>query len=175
MRQFSAIEFRIRRDCAALFMLFTAGACNEKVASKSNGDSTMNVAAATDAVFPPHEHDTIDAPKGVWSTEAVVGALESRGLGPVTIQGRVQQPFIGPVGTGLHLPGADVQVYLYADALARARETDLIDSLKVAPRGTHVDWRMPASIIVINNAALIVLTNDETLRKRIHAAVRLHD
>ena len=82
---------------------------------------------------------------------------------------------MGPQGMRLVLPGAEVQVFIYADALARARDTDRIDSTKVAPVTTHVDWIMPPSIIVINNAALIVLTRDETLRKQIHAAVRLHD
>lgn len=158
----------------ALLMTLSA-ACTEKTPSPSTGDTSPAGSTSSDTSFPPHEHDTIDAPGGVWVTQAVIGALESSGLGPVREEGIVRLPFLGPVGTRLTLPGAEIQVYLYADALARARETDLIDSVKVAPTGGHVDWRMPASIIVINNAALIVLTSDNLLRRRIHAAVRRHD
>ena len=122
--------------------------------------------------LPPHEHDTIDAPKGSWEARDVREALEVAGLGPITDEGSVRLPFMGPDGIRLRFPGAEVQVYIYSDALARARETDLVDSVKVAPVKGHVDWRMPPSIIVINNAALIVLTSNDLLRKRIHAAVR---
>lgn len=128
----------------------------------------------SDDSLPPHEHDSIDAPKGTWEARDVREALEARGLGPVTDEGSVRLPFMGPDGIRLRMPGAEIQVYIYADALARARETDLVDSVKVAPARGHVDWRMPPSIIVINNAALIVLTADDSLRKRIHAAVRKH-
>ena len=156
-------------------MLFAIAGCSDRPRGLSTHDTALGQTSLNDTIFAPHEHDTIDAPRGVWTVDAIVGALERRGLGHVQRKGTIRQPFLGPAGALLEIPGAEIQVYLYADALARARETDLIDSLKVAPRRTHVDWRMPASIIVINNAALIVLTNDENLRKRIHAAVRLHD
>jgi hypothetical protein len=163
---------------AATFLamiVIAAPGCRDQKSSPEKNEDLSSTQGAPASSFPPHEHDTIDAPKGVWEVRAVRRALEVASLGPVSDDGVVHLPFLGPEGTRLGLPGAEVQVYIYADALARARETDLIDSLKVAPASGHVDWRMPASIIVTNNAAVIVLTSDDLLRKRIHAAVRLHD
>lgn len=155
-----------------LFALVTA-ACSDKRPIPGMGKDSSALILPTDS-FPPHEHDTVDPPKGSWETGAVPEALEAAGLGPVSYEGTVRLRFLGPVGTRLRVPGAEIQVYIYADALARARETDLIDSVKVAPVNGHADWTMPPSIIVVNNVALIVLTRDEFLRRRIHAAVREH-
>lgn len=157
----------------SLLMVLASG-CGDRPSIQKTGRVSSARSIPVDG-FPPHEHDTIDAPEGVWDARAVRGALKAAGLGPVSDQGLVRLPFLGPDGTRLAIPGAEIQVYAYADAVARARETDLIDSLKVAPADGHVDWRMPASIIVTNNAALIVLTSDDVLRKRIHAAIRLHE
>ncbi|MEO7503225.1 MAG: hypothetical protein ABIW94_11360 [Gemmatimonadaceae bacterium] len=157
----------------ALSLVMASGCRDQKSDPESSNTSSSRVGPADS--FPPHEHDTIDAPKGVWESRTVRGALEAAGLGPVSDDGVVSLAFLGPEGTRFGVPGAEVQVYIYADAIARSRETDLIDSLKVAPARGHVDWRMPPSIIVMNNAAVIVLSSDEVLRKRIHAAVRLHD
>ena len=156
-------------------MVLASAACRDTPRNPSPRESVAERRANRDTNDVPHEHDTIDAPRGVWSTRSVIGALVSNGLGPVKFDGVVHQPFIGPGGSRLRIPGAEIQVYVYADALARARDTDLIDSVKVAPRRLHVAWRLPASIIPVNNAALIVLTADSSLRRRIHAAVRLHE
>lgn len=167
-------QLTLRWIWVAVTIGFAVTGCRKEPRDQSvAGDSAEvpNRSAAT----APHEHDTIDPGKGVWTTQAVIGALRSRGLGPVTVYGPIRIPFLGPSGTRLHLPQGEIQVYVYADALARARETDLIDSITVAPIGRHVDWRLPPSIISVNNAALIVLTRDSAFRKRVHAAVRLHE
>ncbi len=157
----------------ALSLVMASGCRDQKSDPESSNTSSSRVGPADS--FPPHEHDSIDAAKGVWESRTVRGALEAAGLGPVSDDGVVRVPFLGPEGTRFGLPGAEVQVYVYADAIARSQETDLVDSLKVAPAGGHVNWRMPPSIIVVNNVAVIVLSSDEVLRKRIHAAVRQHD
>jgi hypothetical protein len=165
-------EFLTRSYVSIALLAMLSAACDDQKRS-SRIETGMEVQVG-DTSFAPHEHDTIDAPRGVWTFGDVIRTLRSNGLQPLTVDGPVQQRFMGPVGTRLSIPGAEVQVYIYADALARARDTDLVDSMKVAPRTMHADWRMKPSIVVINNAALIVLTDDETLRRRIHAAVRLH-
>jgi len=159
----------------AFSVSMASSACSDRQSSPARSKTETTQISSDSSVFPPHEHDTIDAPKGVLEVNDVRARLEKAGIAPVSEEGGVRLAFLGGEGSRLVFPAGEILVYIYADALARARETDLIDSVRVAPAGGHVDWRMPASILVLNNVALVVLTNDEGLRKRIHAAVRQHD
>ena len=105
-----------------------------------------------------------------WSLANVEEALHRNGLNPIRA-GLVKQPFLGADGTLYHIGAADLQVYLYADAGAVARDTDPLDTVRVAPPQLQISWRMPPALIVDNNMAAILLTRDDALRRRIRAAI----
>lgn len=91
---------------------------------------------------------------------------------PVTDARPVRQPFLNVAGTVLRVAGAELQVYVYGDAVACGRDTDARDTARVAPPTTMITWRTRPSLVTSNNLAAIVLTTDEALRHRISAALR---
>lgn len=78
---------------------------------------------------------------------------------------------MGVEGVLYRVEQAEVQVYLYADAVAVARDTDPLDTTRVAPPTMQVSWRMPPTLIVDNNLAAILLTRDDALRQKIRAVI----
>lgn len=83
----------------------------------------------------------------------------------------IVQPFMRVPGTLLRVGDSDVQVFVYPDAAARGADTEQLDPVRVSPPTMSVLWRKQPGLIVLENVALIVLTNDEALRNRIRAAV----
>ena len=64
----------------------------------------------------------------------------------------------------------EIQVYVYRSAAARNRDTSQLDPQRIAPPGVSPTWLMPPSLVVDGNLALIVLTRNEELRKKLAAA-----
>ena len=105
-----------------------------------------------------------------WTLANLEEVLRKNGLNPVR-SGPVTQPFLGGEGVLYKIGKAELQVYLYADAGAVARDTDPLDTTRVAPPTIQVSWRMPPTLIVDNNMAAILLTRDNALRRKIRAAI----
>ncbi len=133
--------------------------------------------AAKDRVPPPppatapRPRDTVaGASRLQWTLANLEEALRKNRLNPVR-GGRVRQPFLGGEGVLYQIGQAELQVYLYADAGAVARDTDPLDTTRVAPPTMQVSWRMPPTLIVDNNMAAILLTRDDSLRRKIRAAI----
>ena len=59
-------------------------------------------------------------------------------------------------GHGNRRPGRNLQVFIYGDAAARGRDTDRLDTVRVAPPNTMVTWKEPASLLMNNNLAVVV-------------------
>jgi hypothetical protein len=68
---------------------------------------------------------------------------------------------------------AEVQVFLYASETERKRDTDLLDTVFVAPRGTRVHWRWPATLVTSGNLAAIILSLNDRQSERIGLALAL--
>lgn len=105
-----------------------------------------------------------------WTLANLEEVLRKNGLNPVR-GGPVTQPFLGGEGVLYKIGKAELQVYLYADAGAVGRDTDPLDTTRVAPPTMQVSWRMPPTLIVDNNVAAILLTRDDALRRTIRAAI----
>ena len=118
--------------------------------------------------------DTITASPVQWSLGNLETTLRKAGLNPVR-RGVVRQPFLGDEGMAYQVGSAELQVYLYADAGAVARDTEPLDTTRVAPPTMQITWRMPPALIVDNNMVVILLTRDEVLRRRIKAAIKEGD
>ena len=66
---------------------------------------------------------------------------------------------------------AEVRSFFYGDAGAVADDLAGVDTIRVAPRGTPVDWPVKAQLITDNNLIAIILTDDDMLRYRIRNAL----
>ena len=163
-------EDRTRGDAAAI----PPGSVGAAVEAAGDGGVPHVVAGSAGApptthVGPPH--DTADAGALTWSVARIETRLRDAGLAVTRDPAEVRQPFMSVPGSVLRVPGAEVQAYVYADPVARARDTDRLDPARVAPPTMMVTWREPASLVVDNNLALIVIGRDPAARARIRAAV----
>ncbi len=144
------------------------GVCGTESKDRDGQDMVPPAPATT----PTPPRDTVaGASRLQWTLANLEEALRKNGLNPVS-GGPVRQPFLGGEGILYQIGQAELQVYLYADAGAVARDTDLLDTTRVAPPTMQVSWRMPPTLIVDNNMAAILLARDDALRRRIRAAIK---
>ena len=150
--------------CPALIAL---GACGSGTGDGNRQNQVPPPPAATVA----HPKDTAaGASRPQWTLANLEQVLRKNGMNPVR-EGAVRQPFMGGEGVLYRVGPAELQVYLYADAGAVARDTDPLDTARVAPPNMQVSWRMPPTLIVDNNMAAILLTSDDALRRQIRAVI----
>ena len=106
-----------------------------------------------------------------WTVADLEKVLRDGGITLVSA-GQVKQPFLGPVGVRYQIGASELQAYIYGDAVALGRDTDPLDTTRVAPPTMMISWRLPPTLIIDNNLAIILLTKDEELRERVRAAVK---
>ena len=114
-------------------------------------------------------HDTVDAHAANWTVDLVRGRLSSGGM-TTTVTGPVQSKHMSVPGTRVHVPGADLEVYIYSDANATAQDVDRFDKLMRMPDGTLM-WQKPPALITANNLVVLVLTPDPTVRENIRRVI----
>lgn len=125
-------------------------------------------------VHPGAAHDTVEAEPVTWDVTSVRQVLEAAGISPGAGADSIRQPFMRAPGIVLALPGGTLQLYIYGDAVARGQDTDLLDTVRVAPPATMVTWVQPATLITDNNLAAILLTGDAALRRSVRQALTAH-
>ena len=88
--------------------------------------------------------------------------------------GTAERPMFRVRGQRFRVNGgrAMIEAYFYGDANAVAFDNDKLDTVQVMPKGGSMQWDMPARLIVDNNMAAVVLTDDAALRKTIETALR---
>lgn len=118
--------------------------------------------------------DTVQWDALQWTVGAVDSLLQDAGIAPVRDAGIVRQPFLSVTGRRLVLPGGELQLYIYGDAAARGRDTDPLDSARAAPQTSRIRWRAHPTLILNNNLAGILLTDDTTLAHRVLTALGRH-
>lgn len=106
-----------------------------------------------------------------WTSADLEKVLREGGITLVSA-GQVKQPFLGPVGVRYQIGTSELQAYIYGDAVALGRDTDPLDTTRVAPPTMMVSWRLPPTLIIDNNLAIILLTKDDKLRVRIRGLVK---
>ena len=112
---------------------------------------------------------TVSTP-AAWEISVVEARLRTAGFSPVRGD-TIRQSFMSVPGTLITLGESEIQVYLYADHAAREHDTHKLDPHHVAPHGTTIAWRMPATLIVSENLAAILLTHDAAVRHHVRQAL----
>jgi hypothetical protein len=129
------------------------------------------VAGRTDAAV-PDPLPPVSANPVLWDVERVAEALKEIGLEMEGVAAPVDATCLSARGNRMTFvaPGgarAEIRVFIYGDAGAVGRDLAGVDTVRVAPRGTSLEWRVPARLVTDNNLVAILLTDDAALRDTI--------
>lgn len=144
-------------------MCVAVAGCDRVKDDQTQGEAT--VAIAEGAVLPVPEGTAVDtvAPfAGVWDVTTLQGHLERRGV-VTSDMGAIRHPALAPPGVRLRSAAGDLQVFVYADAGARARDIAALDTLALrsAPNGERL------SLVAGDNVAVLVAPHDTSLRQAV--------
>lgn len=145
----------------AIGVCVAMGGCGAGKEERAQGEATVAIAEGT--VLPGPEGGVVDtvAPfAGVWDVATLQGHLDRRGVA-TSDEGTIRHPALAPPGVRLRSAAGELQVFVYADAGARAQDTEAFDSLmSPSPDG-------PVSLVVAENVAVLVSERDTSLRRAI--------
>jgi len=134
----------------------------DSAATSSAG--TVSASAPTSAGKCPHS--------GLWSLCGVRERLDHAGLVPLPpADSVVRRAFFATPGVRYALGPAELEVFVYPDAAAAARDVAALDTVTVAPRGQRADWPSPPTFIRSANLIAILLTPNERQIERVQLAL----
>ena len=122
----------------------------------------------------PDEHAGHVMPSGsvVWTVEMVEQHLRDAGVTALPRAPTGKHIFMSIPARSYGIDGGgELQVFVYADSASRAADTETLDRQRVAPPNLFIKWMASPSLITTGNLAVIVLTNDEARRQRVHGAL----
>ena len=159
--------WRTRRVVPLLLSLCVAVACARDDVRGSAGTTTgaesQLPATTLDATGPI---DTVRAPAGTWSLGLAENKLRNAQMSPVRQGTDVRRTGFAVPATRYALGPAQLEIFLYADAVARGRDTDILDL-----RRLEQGQRAPV-LIADGNLAALLFTADAALASRVRAALR---
>lgn len=155
----------------ALLALCLAVACaGDDV--RDSGDSAAVVTAEPGAAStaPPGVGtvplDTVRAPAGTWTVSLAETKLRSARLLPVQV-GAVNRAGFAVPGLRYTLGASQLELFLYADAIARGRDTDALD------RSRLVAGMTPQPVLIADgNLAALLYSTDPAIVSRVRASLR---
>jgi hypothetical protein len=159
-----------------------AGALALGCGGETRGDGARLADSLAPLVTTPAESTISETPRrvpsgsecplyGDWQPCNVEDRLTRAGLVFEREEKPVRHDFLSVPGTTYTMHNAELQVFLYPSADARKLDTDPLDTTAVAPRGKRLVWPQPATLVVTNNLAAIVLTRNGRLGERIALAI----
>jgi hypothetical protein len=96
-----------------------------------------------------------------------VQRLERAGLAPQKREEVVRRRPLTPAGTGFTIGRGELEVYLYADEAARAREQSALDSSAYVRPDQRVTLRNEPTLITSVNAIAVLKTVSDRQRERV--------
>ena len=106
-----------------------------------------------------------------WTLPSIQAALRKSGV-PTRVDVTVEQPYLSVPGKVLAAhDGTEIQTYIYKSAAEREKDTRQLEPKTAAPATVRPHWLMPVSLVTDKNAALIVLSRDPEVHKKIGAAL----
>lgn len=149
-----------------------ASACSSEGKSNNGAASSATSSAAAPSAAPSATTTPDGKPpcllEGDWTACAIEDRLTHAGVVFDRQAEPVSYPFFAVPGTVYHIgnPEHELQVFLYASAADRERDTKALDSAAVAPKGTRHAWRTPPTLVTSNNMAAVILSlNDRTVER----------
>ncbi len=108
---------------------------------------------------------------GLWQACNVEDRIARAGLAVNRREEGVKHDFMSVDGLVWETSRAEIQVFLYASEADRKRDTDMLDTVFVAPQGRRITWRWPAILVTSNNMAAIILSLNGRQAERIALAL----
>lgn len=107
-----------------------------------------------------------------WTLETLTERLATAGVHITHTEHDIRQPFMSVAAVRLIASDrSELQVFLYADHRARQHDTDRLDPHRVAPPHMMITWRLPPSLLVSGNLAVILLTEHSATRDHVKRAI----
>ena len=152
---------------AATLAVLACGGGSERAADSAKGaaaPSPSSVAVKGDSTCPNLT--------GRWDECNVRQRLERAGLAPRRAPEPVRQPIFGVPGISYAVGRAELQVFLYPDSAALARDLARVDTLRVQPReGAPIAWSDTPTLMTSNNLAAVLLSDNATQVERVRLAM----
>ena len=159
------------KRATAFGVLLATFACGSEAPPKVEQPKSPAVAVAesTLATMPP-PGGTCPA-FGLWQACSVEDRISRAGLAVNRREEGVRHDFMSVEGLVWETSRAEIQVFLYASEADRKKDTDLLDTVFVAPQGKRIMWRWPAQLVTSTNMAAIILSLNPRQAERIALAL----
>lgn len=157
---------------AAALAVAGALACTSPARGPADSSAPGARPATTGKAAPPATAgDTGCVLRGQWRLCSVQDRLERAGLAPRLDPDTLRQPFLRVPGRRLQVGTAELQLFVYTDAAAAARDVAPLDTVRVAPAAMLVEWIAPPTLITSNNLVAILLSRNPRQIERVRNAL----
>jgi len=115
--------------------------------------------------------DTVNPHESALDVSGVSALLRNGGLEPRAI-GEAREPFSTTPGTLFAVPGAEVEIFIFADAGAAGRATDGFDIHVMGTATERAHWQKPPTIVTNNNMVGVIHANDAKTLDRLRTLLK---
>jgi hypothetical protein len=154
-----------------LLVLVAAVGCDRQ--SRPSAAAADSALAGLPRGAPDADADSTACPDtGLWAQCSVEKRLEDAGFVPRPDQDAPERRagFAAPV-LGYTLGRARLEVFIYGDAAAAARDLAALDTVRVAPPGERGDWGGPPHLMRSANLIAVLVTLNERQAERVQLAL----
>jgi hypothetical protein len=166
---------RAKRTVPTFVALLVVGAaiagCGEKTQPKTEAPKAAAVATAESTLAAMPAPGGTCPTWGLWQACSVEDRISRAGLAVNRKDEGVKHDFMSVEGLVWETSRAEIQVFLYASEADRKKDTDMLDTVFVAPPGKRIMWRWPAQLVTSNNMAAIILSLNGRQAERIALAL----
>ena len=143
-----------------------------KMGGASGGAGPATPAPATSPASTGHEGHAGHNMTPLWSAEVVERRLRDAGIAARALPETGPHIFMSIPAKSYELADGDqLQLFIYADSATRAMDTAKLDTARVAPPGMMIKWRAQPTMVIDQNLAAIIITNDESRRQQVLGAL----
>jgi hypothetical protein len=108
---------------------------------------------------------------GLWAACSVLERLDRAGLAPRRDTGSVAEPPLRATGLRLRVGAGQLELYVYRDAAARARDGRLLDRARYVAADAPVPIQVLPTLIINANLIAILHSRNDHLRERVADAI----
>jgi hypothetical protein len=159
--------------CMSIVVAFGCGRSRDSAKGSETETAVAAVPFSTETASStgPKKHSECP-PTGSWALCSVEKRLAQAGFVPRKVATPAQRRVGFSVAPTTYALGhSTLEVFLYPDARALARDWAKLDTLAAAPRGQTGAWPMPPTLLRSANLAAVFLTDSPTQAERLTLAL----
>ena len=163
---------RYRSLAGAVILASAACSSDARQADSVRADSARRASAGATLPTAASAGAPTDAgTNGLWSTASLEKRLDLQGMAPRRLPAPVRHSFLAVAGTAYQLGNAELQVFIYDDTAAVARDVSRLDTVTVSPLLEPVQWPRKATLVTNANLAAILLSENRLQIERVQRAL----